>query len=183
MKTRILFALTLVFFLAACAQEPINPYSPATFSNLRQLNEITSDVKISVGPFQDNLHRKRLACLGSQSIDLLPTETFAHYIQQAAIRELKLGGLYSRTAKKKLYGTLEDINFQGGAFNQTSWKIQMTFSDEQHRPFPITAYFLFTADVNNPQFCQHVSDAFPDAVQYLLRRLFSDPKFQASLNS
>jgi len=180
-KKQFFLILPLLVFLVSCAQEPINSYAPATFSNLRQLNEITSNVKIRVGTFQDKQHRKQLTCLGNQSIKLQPKETFAHYIQQATIKELKFAGLYDKHAQKELTGTLEDVSFQGGVFNQTSWTIRMTFYNEKQKTFPVTAYFLFTADVNNPQYCQHVSDAFPDAVQYLLRRLFSSTEFQTSL--
>lgn len=180
MKIRFFLALIVTVLLAGCAVQPADTYDPTSYSNQRILNEIkTPDMKISVGAFQDPSHVKKLVCLGDQYVTLLPKETFAHYIQDAVVEELKTAKIYDKKSPKKLSGVLDEVSFQGGAEEQTSWTIRMTFFDEHHHSFSIETHFLFAADsAGNPRFCMHVTTAFPSAAQRFVRDLFSDPQFQ-----
>lgn len=178
MKIRIFLLVVILVNLAACAQEPIDPYSLSTYSNQRLLQTLpVSSTQINISIMPHSLYKNKLVCLGKPSVFLIPHETFSHYIEKSLIRELQASGHYSRHASKKLIGQLNEVSFQGGAFNLTTWTIQMTFSPSHQSPFTITAHYPFANDIHDPRFCQQVTDAFPSAVQYFIRQLIISPEF------
>ena len=176
--------LASALLLTACAEYPTS-YS-TSFNNQRTLDTIktsqSQQIKMSVGVLQDKDNRNKLICRGNSSIVLWPeAETFVHYIQEAIISELKADNGFSWSSPKQLNGQLDTISFQGGAFNQTTWVIRMTFYDKNNKPFTVTSVFPFAADVKDKRFCEHVSSAFPSAVENFINQLFKNPKFQQCL--
>jgi len=185
---KLLTLILIILSLGGCAVTPVSNYDPASFANIRDIDQITQGrhVKIAVLPFTSSVHRSELVCRPGYPIKLTPGQHFSHYLRQTLISDLKAAHIYSANAKRQLVGHLDKVTYVADVFGNAVWTIQMTFrgttlSGKKIAPFTITSHYQFFASTQEKAFCRFIAEAFPDAAQVFLDKLFTSVSFKKLL--
>lgn len=156
--------LVIAIFLAGCANYSTGRYSIST-DNAVALRSL-SGTQINVGSFTDNESISEIACHFHGPVTTLDGETFVSFIQKAFTDELKMAGLYSKTAPVTITGRLDHIDYSSVT---SQWDITLTVNASTGKSATITENYRFSGSVfaSPGGECVQNALAFVPAVQNL----------------
>ena len=176
---KLIFISLSIIFASGCAYNaPQYGVSAVNVETLRSLN--TTGQKFTVNKFTSTEPGKNsIGCRAAGPITTPNKEPFEDYITSAFISELQLAGLYEEGSNVTIDGKLEKIDFEsmGGSWSLTTTVTigDTTITTSANHPFKSA----FSADKG----CQKTAQALSPAVQTLISKIVSDPKFQAALKA
>jgi len=96
------------------------------------------------------------------------------------IDQLQLAELYSPQAPLRLGGNLDAIDFGTG---DGIWNIALTITDDAGQSFTVREDYNYETSFYGETACNQTAQAFMPAVQNLIRKVVSHPKFQEMVTS
>jgi hypothetical protein len=108
--------------------------------------------------------------------------SFALYLEQAFSDELRLAGFYDPSSKTRLRGRLEKITFDSSV-PTGNWIMMFRIASNADPGYSIESKYEFSTNMVAAKACQQVAEAFRGAVQQLILRTISDPRFKELLQN
>jgi hypothetical protein len=103
--------------------------------------------------------------------------SFADYIRNALIAELKMAAAYSHTAPITITGSVDALELDASAFSLTGhWFIVLTLNGDG-RSFTVSERYSFRSQTLNMTFCEGAARRLASAVQDLIGKVISAPEF------
>jgi hypothetical protein len=148
----------------------VQPYAATanTYADMQDVKHVT-DHGIGVGRFTMARDPAELPIAPGASVETPGGESFATYLRDALVSELKTAGVYSDAAPVTLTGVVEDIRFSRSTGQQGEWHIILT----------VTSSSGISVQIDE----RHDSgdgapEAFMPAVQELIAKLVHEPRFK-----
>lgn len=154
----------------------------ASLENVDELNKLQSGShKINVAPFtaSDNIGNS-VICRAAGTVATPTGVSFAQYIHDGLVKELKHANLYSEQAPVTLRGNLNDISLST-MIGTGSWEIDMTFDDGKHSPLKIKGQYKFSSNFVAEIACGQAANALEPMVEQFLQKLYRNPRFKTFL--
>lgn len=166
---KVFFVLVMAFSLTGCANFATGRYSIST-DNAVELRSL-SGTQINVGNFTDKENISEIACHFHGPVTTLDGETFASFIQKAFTDELKMAGIYSKTAPLTITGRLDRIDYST-AFG-SEWELMLTLNASTGKSVTVSENYKYTGSVFAAPGgeCVQAALAFVPAVQNLIGRI------------
>lgn len=117
-----------------------------------------------------------ICCRTGSGVTTPDKSNYESYIQEAITDELKLAGLYDPTSKIALQGHIEEIDFNSNVL-AGKWVISLNLASTRNVGYTTTATYEFSTNMMADIACLQVAQAFYPAVQNLLYKMVSDPRF------
>lgn len=144
--------------------------------------------KISVGQFTDGGRDKASFMCRDVGLIQAPDEsTFASYIQDALVKELKEAGLYSESSDLVVTGVVNHLDYQsdaedwGASLNSGIWEISLTLVSSRGGSMTVNEEYKFNTNWNTKAACDKSAQAFMPAVQHLIYKIVSSKEFAGLL--
>lgn len=162
--------------LVGCSTYQVPKYS-VSVQNAEAFKAI-GPVKLSVASFtgEGNGAKGEIGCRAVGPIKTPTGETYAAYVQQALVDELKVAGVYADDAKVQIQGKLAAIDFKSGP-GPASWKLTLVVTVGADPSFTLERTYGFESSFIGEKGCALTSQAFMPAVQDLMNALAKDPSF------
>jgi len=166
---KMIIVLATVVFLSGCANFATGRYSIST-DNAVALRSL-SGTQVNVGNFTDKDNISEIACHFHGPVTTLDGETFASFIQKAFTDELKMAGIYSKTAPITITGRLDKIDYTT-AFG-SEWELLLTLNSSNGKSVTISENYKYTGSVFAAPGgeCAQAALAFVPAVQNLIGKI------------
>ncbi len=163
---KILFTLAIAFSLTGCGNFATGRYSIST-DNAVALRSL-SGIQLNVGNFTDKDNISEISCHSHGPVTTLDGETFASYIQKAFTDELKMSGIYLKTAPVTITGRLDHIDYST-AF-ASKWDLTLTLNSSNGKSVTVTENYDYKGSVFAAPGgeCVQAALAFAPAVQNLI---------------
>lgn len=176
MRNASLALLASISLISGCAYNA-SPYG-ASVKNVESIRQ-TSIPPVAVAKFQaTSAGQSSITCRAAGPVTVSPT--FASYIEQAFIDELKLAGAYNPNSSVVLSGTLEEVDFSSG-ITDGKWIFSLAVSNGR-KSFSTKSIYGFSGSLVADKACQEVAQAFAPAVQKLIGDVVQDPQFKQITN-
>lgn len=101
-------------------------------------------------------------------------ETFAQFIREALVDELRIAEAFSPNAPITLTGNLNDINFSSAT---GLWNIALTVYSSNGQTLSIREDYSYKTSYYGETACNQTAQALMPAVQNLIQKLVSNPQF------
>lgn len=178
---RTLTLAIVVSVLSACSH--VSPKYGISANNVESIRSNTSATeKIGIAPFTTfEAGLASIGCRAAGPVKPSDGQTFEKYIQEAFVSELKLAGVYSTDATRKMAAHLDYINFNSN-IGAGKWQIDMTLSGPDIEPFKVSSIYPFSTNWGGDVACNQVATAFPAAVQDLIGRIVTHPTFKSFIS-
>ena len=167
---KIAHVVAISLFLSGCANFATGRYTISA-DNAVALRSL-SGTQINVGEFTDPEDRKEIACQYHGPLVTLDGETFASFIGKAFADELKMAGIYSKSAPVTISGTLDHIA-NANAFS-TKWELTLTVRTSTGRSVTVTETYDYKGSVfslDPGAECEQAALAFVPAVQNVVGQI------------
>lgn len=166
-----IIVLIMLLFITGCANYATGRYSVSP-DNAVALRSI-SGMQVNVGNFTDEKNISAIACHFHGPVTTLDGETFASFIQKAFTDELKMAGIYSKTAPVTITGSLDHIDFSSIS---SQWDIVLTLKSSTGKSVTITENFKFSGSIfaSPGGECVQNALAFVPAVQNLIGKMIAE---------
>jgi hypothetical protein len=152
-----------------------SPYG-ASLQNVESIKS-AKIAPVKVGTFQAAVAgQSTITCRAAGPVTVKPS--FAGYIQEALINELKLAGAYDPASPTELTGRLDSVDFSSG-ISDGNWTFALTVSNNKGKSTSINTVHSFSGSFVADKACQEVAQAFGPAVQQLIGELVRKPEFRA----
>jgi hypothetical protein len=167
MKTVII--LVTLLFISGCANFATNRYSIST-DNAVALRSL-SGTQLNVGNFVDKENISEISCHYHGPVTTIDGEPFAKFIEKAFSDELKMSGIYSKTAPVTISGYLDHIDYST-AFD-SRWDLTLTLNSSTGKSVTITESYQYKGSVFAAPGgeCAQAALAFVPAVQNLIGKI------------
>lgn len=171
-----LVVVAAVSMLVGCGFT-INPYSASVTNVMAIKNSGTKPVSIaSFSSYKPDL--SSIGCRAAGPIETPDKSSFESYIRKAFIEELSLAGLYDPTSPLVLQGMVEELDFNSN-IGAGKWVISLSISSNKNNGYKVSSTYKFSTNWVADKACQQVAQAFVPAVQQLILKTISDPRFKA----
>lgn len=144
--------------------------------------------EISVGKFTNERGDETSFMCRDVGLIILPDEqTYADYIQDAFIKELKESGIYSDSSDRMLTGTINHIEYKsdaedwGSSLSSGAWDISLTLVSSDGGSMKVNNEYTFNTNWNAKAACEKSAQAFIPAVQHLINKVVSSSEFAGLL--
>jgi hypothetical protein len=166
---KMIFVLVIAVFFTGCANFATSRYSIST-DNTIALRSL-SGTQLNVGNFTDKKNISKIACHYHGPVTTLDGETFASFIQKAFTDELKMAGIYSKTAPVAITGRLDHIDYST-AFGH-KWELTLTLNASTGKSVTVTENYSYSGSVFAAPGgeCAQAALAFVPAVQNLIGKI------------
>ena len=171
---RIVLILIIGFSISGCYS--INRYGVSA-DNVYKMKQLQSP-PLAVEKFESSrpdLHS--IFCRASALVSTPDDVSFESYIEQAFIDELKLAGAYDPKSTIVVHGRLEKVDFNTKPGNG-KWSLKMAISSKTNPGFTVDSTYEFSANWMWMGACHQVAQTFVPAVQQLISKAISDPRFK-----
>lgn len=169
-NARALIPVLLALGASGCATgEAVQSYAVTanTYADMQDLKRAT-DHPIGVGHFRMARDPVELPVAPGATIETPHGESFATYLRDALVSELKTAGVYSDAAPVMLTGVIESIQLSHST-QQAEWRIVLTVYS--------SSGISVQVEERHP-LSEKPSEAFMPAVQDLIAKLVHDPRFK-----
>ena len=146
----------------------------ASSDNVSKLR--TYKTKVNVSKFTAKSSESSMMCRMSDPIKTPKEETFEKYIENALIDELKMAGLYDKSAKITLAGHLNKVSASstpGVAY----WEFSVKVSSSNGQTFTVVSKKEYSSSFMAHYACNDMAGAFSPSVQKLITDIVNHPKF------
>jgi hypothetical protein len=134
---------------------------------------------IGVGAFQPPAEFSE-TCRALGPLKVADNLTHTGYIQKAFEDELKLAGAFGTPSRVSLNGKINKLEFSSShGLTGGYWKIDMTLASTNGQSMNVDEYYEFNSGFSAPEACRQTAEAFTRAVQNLVGKTVSDPKFKS----
>jgi hypothetical protein len=177
MKSSIMkiFVVTVALTLTGCGYT-INQYGASVENVMVIKNSGAKPASVaSFTSYQPGM--SSIFCRGAGPVETADNSSFEAYIQKAFVDELKLAGLYDPASRIILQGKVENIDYQSNV-GDGKWFISLTISSNKNSGYTVSSTYNFSTNWVADKACQQVAQAFVPAVQQLILKTFSDPRFK-----
>ena len=144
--------------------------------------------EISVGQFTDGGKDKASFMCRDVGLIKMPDETtFASYIQDALVKELKEAGLYSESSSQMITGVVNHLDIKSGAedwgpsLSSGIWEISLTLISSTGSSMKANEGYRFNTHWNTKSACEKSAQSFMPAVQRLIYKAVSSKEFSGLL--
>lgn len=163
--------LFTVCIISGCGSFATNRYSIST-DNAVMLRSFEGS-QLNVENFFDKNNVSEISCHFHGSVHTVDGEPFAKFIEKALSDELKMAGVYSKTAPVTISGHLDSIDFST-AFD-TRWDITLTLKSSTGKSVTITENYQYNGSVfgSDGGECGQAALAFVPAVQNLVGKIIA----------
>ncbi len=115
-------------------------------------------------------------CRGMGPVSIGAGKTPSSFIHEALYEELFMAGIYSSTAPLTISGRLDEIKFS--SVSPAYWEMAITLKSSNGTSYQTKNRYGFDTSWDAFSACKNVADAFPSAVQELLKQAILDNKFK-----
>jgi len=165
--------VVLAAFISGCSTYAADRYSISA-DNVTALRNVGSN-QINVGEFTST--EPGLSVLTCRAVGPIKTpdgETFAEFVKEAFVSELKIAELYSPDGPVTLTGNLDEIDFSSGS---GTWNIALTVDSSNGQSISVREDYSFQTSFAGAVACNQTAQALMPAVQDLIASLIADPRF------
>ena len=175
---KIVFMAVAVLMLSACSTMQLPRYA-ISVDNIQKLKSYEG-VKVEVVSLNQpaNFNPK---CRLIGPIELADGLTFSQFICKAFNDELKMANLYS-TDGVKISGDITKINFSSmTGLTGGYWDIGLRLDSSNGLSLSVSNKYTFKSAWNAATACNATANAFPSAIQDLIKVAITHPEFSALL--
>lgn len=170
---RIWFVCALSFLFLGCPTFTTYSYSPALRKALPA--GIRTNRKVTIGNFAANgFDYKAMRCRGLVFITCPDDMTFADYIRNAFIAELKAARLYAPKAPVALTVNLKNVDFSSLT---GEWVLDAAVTSSNGKSISVQDTFPFDANLIGVSSCSHAAQSFRPAVQKFITGIIRHKDF------
>jgi hypothetical protein len=131
---------------------------------------------INVGKFTSTEPElKQISCRAVGPIKTPDGETFAEYIREALLDELRMANVYSADAPVTLTGNLDEIDFSS---TSGTWDLTLTVNSSNGKSITVTENYSFTSSWVGETACNQTAQALMPAVQNLIGKFVQHERFK-----
>lgn len=175
---RYVLLLVSLAVLVGCSTYAADRYSISA-DNVTALRNLNGK-QLNVGPFSSSEPGlTEILCRGLAPIKTPDGETFAEFIRESLIDELKIANVYSPTARVILTGHLNDIDFSSA---DGAWNLSLIVKSSNGASMTVTESYAFTSSYVGDVACAQTAQALMPAVQNLIGKVINSPEFSTLLN-
>ncbi|MAM88773.1 MAG: hypothetical protein CME36_15820 [unclassified Hahellaceae] len=154
----------------------MNPYG-ASVANVDQIRAAQVN-PVAVSSFTSSKPgSSSIGCRAAGPVETADKSSFESYIEKAFIDELKLAGVYDPNSPLVINGHLEELDFNS-SIGAGKWIMRLAVSTKEESGYTVESIHEFSTNWVADKACQQVAQAFAPAVQSLISKLVSDPRFQ-----
>lgn len=173
----IIIASAVVVLSACSATVPRYNSSADNVSSLRSL-----DTAINVGTITATTYEKSIMCRLANPVDIPDGKTVNEYIENALIEELKMAGKYDKTSSITISGNLNETSASSG-MTDGHWIFDMTVISGNGKSFDVISKHEYSGSFVGEVACrENMPDEFKPAVQKLIMKIITDPRFKSLLS-
>lgn len=166
---------TAAFLFTGCGIKT-SEYNVSADNNVKLRN---LDAKIAVGSFTaKNEGEASVLCRLAETITTPQDESFAKYIENALVSELKMAGIYDQNADVKIKGHVQKV-YGSSMLGNAYWEIVIDISSSNGKSFTVTtkreygsAFLAYTA-------CNNMGSSFEPTIKQLISDIISHPEFRS----
>lgn len=162
--------------LAGCDSYTAAPYGISADNNLA-LKSVGAGAHVAVNTFTLAV-KYDPDCRLAGPIQLPGGLSAQGYIQKAFTDELKIAGLYDKSAKNRLTGSITQLDFGS---TSGGWDMALTLASTNGRTVSANEHYDFHTSWTSEGACHNVADSFQPAVQGLIQQMILSPGFKALL--
>lgn len=175
MRSLILFLIAVL--LAGCESYSTLRYA-SSVDNVTALRALNGN-KVNVGNISSTVPgQSEIMCRGSGPIRTPNGEPFAEFVRKALLDELTMANIYMPTAPIALTGNLDAIEVTTVS---GIWSISLTLNSSNGKSMSLSDSYKFHPGTFYNVACPQAAQAFMPAVQDLIGKIVSSPKFRALL--
>jgi hypothetical protein len=173
--TSFVVAIAAFAGLAGCSTYQVTKYS-VSVQNAEAFRALGA-VKLSVAPFtgEGQAAATEISCRAVGPIKTPLGETYAAYVQQALVDELKVAGIFAEDAKVQIQGNLAKVDLS--SHGSARWMLTLVVTIGNEPSFTLERNYGFESSFLGEKACALTSQAFMPAVQDLMNALAKDPVF------
>ena len=140
------------------------------FDKLDKL-QMWNGIKLNVGNFVDTTNNAVMSCNYKGDITTMDGESYAQFIRNALLTELKFGAIYSETAPVTISGRLDKVD--NSTALSTDWTFEVTISSSKGKSITILENYNYNGSVvgTASSTCGAAASAFVPAVQNLIEKI------------
>ncbi len=170
MKT--LFAIAAALALSGCATF-VAPRYTLSADNVMEA-KTWNGVKLKVGSFTEAMNLAPPSCNYKGGIATMDGETYAQFIRNALVTDLKFAGVYSESVPISITGKLDKID--NSTAIATDWTIVVTLSSSNGKSKTITEHYNYNGSIVGTvdSTCGAAAAAFVPAVQNLVGKMIRE---------
>ena len=174
---KILALTAFLVFVSGCSTWTPQRYSISADNNVA-IKNIASD-GIFIGDFKEPVEFNR-ACRAAGPIAAPDGMGFGEYIKKAIESELKVAGKYNqKDPTVTLTGIVERLEFSSSrGLTGGSWDIGLRVNSSNEKFLFVQEHYEFESGFDAFTACKQTAEAFNPAVQNLIGKLVTSPKFQ-----
>ncbi len=183
---RVWLVFAMLMLVEGCASYSPGLYHTST-DNLSRLKRWEGK-EISVGQFTDGGKDKASFMCRNVGLIKAPDETtFASYIRDAFVKELKEAGLHSETSSLMITGVVNHLEIKSGAedwgasLSSGIWEISLTLISSTGSSMKVNEGYRFNTHWNTKAACEKSAQSFMPAVQRLIYKAVSSKEFAGLL--
>jgi hypothetical protein len=151
--------------------------------NVRAVKELAASEKtmVAVAPFTaQNEGESKVMCRIATPVGTPDGITFAKYIEDALILELEIGNMYDPKSNTKITAYLEKVYGSTVIFN-AYWEFKAKVSSSNGKSFDVESKYDYESSYLASSACSEMQRSYMPAVQQLVNKIITDPKFKELL--
>lgn len=176
-------AIAAISALGACSH--MTPRYGMSAENIQTIHQVAgaTPTKVSVGTFTAAVPgQKSITCRAAGGVGTPEGESFAAYVQNALVSELKVANVYAPESTVRIDGKLDNIDFNSN-IGAGKWLVDLTVSGPGIDTFSVHEIYPFSTNWVADKACEQVAAALQPAVQQTLGKLYASPGFKALVTS
>jgi hypothetical protein len=164
-----LSVVAVMFSTSGCANYVAGRYSMSV-DNVVALRSLKG-IKINVGDFTDATNNAIMPCNYKGDITTMDGESYAQFIRNALITELKFADIYSESAPVIITGTLNKVDSSTAV--ATDWTFEMTIGSSSGKSINVVENYNYNGSIvgTASSTCGASASAFVPAVQNLIGKI------------
>jgi len=182
MRSQFSIFLVACLFLSGCSTVNSLHYK-ASIENTISIHESLGiqgkKVRITDISLADGV-KDSLICRLRGPVEPIPGKSLSEYIKDAFKEELFKANVYSPRSEAQVKATIKEINFS--SVSPAYWKISMDISSNYSDGYNTSIKYYFDTSFIAHYACENVTNAFGPAVQELLNKVVSNPRFSSLAN-
>lgn len=169
----VLLTVTLVF-MTGCSVK-VDAYS-ATGDNVTKIRELNT--KLNVKKFTATNFDSSVMCRAANPVSTPREESFAQYIENALIEELKMAGYFNKNAQISLHAHLNELSSSSG-MTDAHWTFDIKVISSNGNSIDVVSKYEYPSSFNGSYACrQDMPKSFKPSVQKLIYDILNHPDFE-----
>jgi outer membrane murein-binding lipoprotein Lpp len=176
-------AVSTVVLFSGCANKV--PNYASSIQNIRAVKALASEEKttVDIAPFSaKNEGESKVMCRLATPIGAPDGVTFAKYIEDALAVELEMGNMYDPKSNTKITGYIEDL-YGSTVLGNAYWEFKVKVSSSNGKSFDVLSRYDYESSFNAYSACSEMQRSYLPAVQQLVNKIVTDPRFKELLKS